>query len=259
MNNTTNRTTSWLDFLNECADLADSIALHYFKSPHLDIQHKQNKTPVSIADKTIESDIKSLLKQSYPDIGFIGEETRETDAENTTRLILDPIDSTQNIIRGIPFFATLVAIEQDNKIIAGVVSSPATKDRWSAEKQAGSFHNKHPIQVSNVEYLDQALALHGSLYGIEAATDVQPLLNILKRTPRQRGCGDYYNHMLVAMGTADFAIDFGLQPWDIAPLKIIIEEAGGIVTDLKGNDSIYNGSIIASNNQFHKQLTSYFK
>ena len=128
MNNTTNRTTSWLDFLNECADLADSIALHYFKSPHLDIQHKQNKTPVSIADKTIESDIKSLLKQSYPDIGFIGEETRETDAENTTRLILDPIDSTQNFIRGIPFFATLVAIEQDNKIIAGVVSSPATKE-----------------------------------------------------------------------------------------------------------------------------------
>ncbi len=120
----------------------------------------------------------------------------------------------------------------------------------------GSFYKDKKIHVSDVKTIDASLAVHGSIYGSEASDNPDVVSNLLSKTYRQRGFGDYYPAMLVAMGLAEFAIDFKLKEWDMAALKIIVEEAGGRFTDTAGNDSIYSGNFIASNGQFHDDLVS---
>lgn len=248
----------WLKLLSTIADETDQIACHYFGTT-LKIETKADQSPVTIADQEIEQIVQKKAAKFSSDLSVFGEEFGSTTSNQTAlRLIIDPIDGTRNFIRNIPFFATLLAIEENGIIIAGLVSAPITKDRWWASKGEGAHHNFKPIRVSQTDNLNQALALHGSLYGAEAKTLPENVFTLLKATDRQRGFGDYYQHMLVAMGCADFALDFGLKPWDIAAIKIIVEEAGGLVTDPKNQFSLQCRDIITSNGHLHTKILNYF-
>ena len=132
--------------------------------------------------------------------------------------------------------------------------APKTQDRWWAQKGAGSFHNGQKMQVSAISELEKAQIFHGSLYGPEAKTTPPTLLTLLSRSYRQRGVGDYLAHMFVAMGAGEAGIDFGLKAWDIAPIKVIVEEAGGTCSDARGQNSIYSPSLVTSNTKLHHQV-----
>ncbi|MFC1752133.1 inositol monophosphatase family protein [Thermoproteota archaeon] len=246
----------WLEFLIQCADIADDISSHYFKAPGLTIIKKLDTTPVSQADLEIEKKLRKFAKESNPDMALLGEEFGPCDEHENLVFIIDPIDATQNFIRGIPLYATLLAIQLNGEVIAGLVSAPQTRDRWQAVKDKGSFHNEMPIHVSKINTLSESQAFHGSLYGTEAKQRPKTAFNVLKKTYRQRGFGDYYAAMLIAMGCGEFALDFGIKPWDVAPLKIIVEEAGGVVTNLNGDFNLYSQDYVYSNNQFHNEILS---
>ena len=253
-----NNTKDWILLLQDIADAATDIALHYFDKKNFSIQSKADQSPVSQADLEIEDEIRRIISSDYADysLSIIGEEYGETKGESSTKLIIDPIDGTKNFIKGLPYFATLLAIEEEGVVTAGLVSAPATKERWWAAKGKGSFYNGQAQQVSNVAKLEESLAMHGSLFGSEASDEPQKVLSLLEKTFRQRGFGDYVPHMMVAMGLAEFAIDFKLKVWDVAALKIIVEEAGGSYSDTAGTSSIYSGNIVSSNGLFHKDVVS---
>ncbi len=247
-------TVQWLDFLKSCADQADDIARHYFQTSRFKIQQKSNNTPVTQADLECESKIREMAQQFYPGLPIMGEEHGQCPPDAPLKLIIDPIDGTQNFIRGLPFFASLLAIEENGKIVAGTVSAPATKERWWASAGEGCFYNGTKIHVSDLSDISASVAFHSSIYGSEAKGACPGFLPVLQATKRQRGVGDYYCHMLVAMGCGEFAVDFNLNVWDMAPMKVIIEEAGGRMTNAYGEDTIYTPSIVTSNGKFHDQI-----
>jgi histidinol-phosphatase len=246
--------SNWINFLKEIVAESDKIALRYFNASDLKIEMKPDRTPVSQADQEIEDHIRALVARKNLNLSILGEEYGLTTANSNLRLIIDPIDGTKNFIAGIPFFATLLAIEEEGDVIAGFISAPATGDQWWAARGQGAFHNGKQIQVSKIDKLEQSLAFHGSLYGPEGSHPAEPFLNLLSKTYRQRGFGDYLQHMMVAMGKGEFCVDFNIKPWDIAPLKIILEEAGGRCTDTSGLAHIHGGNAVCSNGLFHDKI-----
>ncbi len=251
--------TDWLTILEQCADEADKIAKHYYESSTVKVTEKSDQSPVTEADQKIEDVIRQSICNQFPDIGVIGEEFPDKNQESAIKLIVDPIDGTSNFIRGIPIFGTLLAIEKDKTVIAGVISNGIRKERWMAAQGKGATYNGAPIQVSKIDTIENSQAFYGSLYGREARGDFEKLTQLLSKTKRQRGIGDFMVHMWVAMGFGEFGIDFGLQPWDIAPIGIIIEEAGGTITAVDGTPfDINEGTILTSNGKFHDVLVSNY-
>ena len=251
--------SSWIPFLEKICNVADDIAMHYFNHASLKVEIKDNMTPVSAGDLAIENEIRSLVKKENPELSIIGEEYGETTTNSSLKLIIDPIDGTKNFIRGLPFFGSLFAIEDDGEVVAGMVSAPALNDRWWAAKGHGAFYNGNAIHASAIESLSEANGFYGSLFGSEASSTPDPVIQLLKDTYRQRGFGDFYPHMLVAMGCGEYAIDFKLSVWDIAPLKIIVEEASGQCTNTNGESTIYSGNIVSSNKKLHATVLDYIK
>ena len=246
--------TDWLAFLTELADRADEIALRLFRSRDLRIDEKADSSLVSEADLAIEEDARRLLAQRYPNLGILGEEQGEDAGDFATRLIVDPIDATANFVRGIPVFATLLAIEQEGEIVAGVVSAPALATRWTAGSGCGAFRDKRRIRVSEIGELGRAQLFHGSLGGLEGSENPLGLMELIGSTARQRGFGDFYQHMLVAEGAGEIGFDPSVHPWDIAALLVIAEEAGGRATALTGERSIYAGSLVTTNGLLHAEV-----
>ena len=244
----------WLTLLRNCSDAADDISKHYFHSPTLKVDQKSNNTPVTIADQEAEMKIRDIAAAFDSRIQILGEEHGQCPLDAPLKLIVDPIDGTQNFIRRLPFFASLLGIEEHGEVVAGMVSCPMTGERWWAAKGQGAFYNGKPIKVSSVSSLSECLVMHSSIYGSEAKGAPEGFIPLLSKTKRQRGFGDYYIHVLVAMGCGDFAVDFNLNPWDMAPLKIITEEAGGKMTDMFGKPSIYENTIITSNGILHDEI-----
>jgi histidinol-phosphatase len=251
--------TENLSKLHQLADEADKIARHYFGQSKLDVQEKSDQSPVSQADLDIETMIRKQSTSLFPNLAILGEEFGACDPSAPLKLIIDPIDGTRNFVRGLPWFATLLAVEENGVITAGLVSSPITQERWWAQKNNGAFMSSafvshKRLNVSSISEWNEAQVFHGSLYGSEAALTPPSLLKVLSLSARQRGVGDYLAHMLVAMGCGECALDFGLKAWDIAPLKIIGEEAGGTVTNADGGFSLYTPSLISTNGHFHAQI-----
>jgi len=242
------------DFLMELADECDQRALYYFNSQQFDVQQKKDASPVTQADLEIETFIRDSVRSRYPEWGLLGEEFGASEQTQRCRLIVDPIDGTRNFIRGLPWFATLMAIEIDSVLTVGLVSAPATQDRWWAVLNQGAFHNGKPIQVSTLSDFSDSQFFYGSLYGPEAEQTPKTLQHVLALSHRQRGIGDYLMHMLVAGGAGEAAFDFGLKPWDKAPLKVIVEEAGGKATGLDGTFRLEDPSLICSNGLKHDVL-----
>jgi len=255
---------NWLPFLHQLANAADPIALNYYQALHVtgasvSVQIKPDSSPVTQADIEIEAHIRDIASKRFPSCVVFGEELGAGSEEASLKLIVDPLDGTKNFIAGTPFFGTLLAIEENGELVAGLVSAPRLKERWWAQKGQGSFYNNQLIQVSKVGSLDQAFACHSSFAGEKGHSTPASVLPMLSKTKRQRGFGDFYAHMLVAMGQCDLAIDTNLALWDIAPLKVIVEEAGGVVTDLAGVNTARSGTILSSNGRFHADIVAQLK
>lgn len=204
------------------------------------------------ADREIEGVASRLVRERHPELGILGEEAGEHtgSAEHAGRLIIDPIDGTRNFVRGIPIFATLLAIELDGEVIAGLVSAPALGMRWHAARGEGAYHDGRAIRVSTVDALQGALLFHANL-GQAEPPPPRGFFDLARLVERTRGFGDFYQHVLVAEGAGEVAVDPETNPWDVAALQIIVEEAGGRATTLGGQRSIYGGSLVSSNGLLH--------
>jgi histidinol-phosphatase len=229
----------------ELADLADSIALGRFRAHDLAVETKPDLSPVTEADLAAENAIRARLAAERPADGIHGEEFGDDRAEGR-RWIIDPIDGTRNYSRGVPVWGALIALEEDGAQQIGVVSAPALGRRWWAERGAGAFADGKAIHVSAVARVEDAILS----FALE-----QPAPEIAHRCWLARGFGDFWAHMLVAEGAIDGAIDsVGVKVWDVAAVRVIVEEAGGRFSDFGGAARIDGGSAISSNGVLHNEL-----
>jgi histidinol-phosphatase len=235
----------------DAAKAAGEVILSYFRSD-LQVDTKADQSPVTAADRDAEQIIVERLKRQFPEYGFLGEEFGAQQGHAPTRWIIDPIDGTQNFIRGIPYFATLLALEEASEITLGVVYAPAEGTLLYAARGEGAFSNgQERLAVSPVATLDRAMLVHGGLDILRRGGYWDGLTRLVDATARQRGFGDYFAHTFVCRGQAEVMVEADVKPWDLAPLKIIVEEAGGRFTDFSGKPTIYGGTVVASNGHVH--------
>jgi len=235
----------------DAAREAGALALRYFTG-RFDVTLKPDQTPVTEADREAEQAIVARLRASFPDVGFLGEEFG-AQGDQARRWIIDPIDGTRNFVRGIPYWATLVALEEDGEVTLGVVHAPATGELYWARRGHGAFANGRPLRVSAVDRLAEATLVHSSLNYMKALGDRywRRFVRLVDATERQRGFGDYFGYTFVLRGQAELMVECDLKPWDLAPLKVLLEEAGGRLTDFDGKPTIYSGTALASNGRLH--------
>lgn len=232
------------------AKAASDVILPYFRSD-LKIETKADQSPVTAADRAGEQIIIETLRRYFPTYGILGEEFGEQPGEADARWIIDPIDGTKNFIRGIPYFATLIGLEESGDITAGVIYAPAENDLLYAAQGDGAFANHERLSVSAIADLRQAMLVHGGL-DLLMQTDLWAgFKRLIQTTQRQRGFGDYFAHTFVCRGQAEVMVETDVKPWDLAPIKIIVEEAGGRFTDCRGIPTIYGGDALVSNGHVH--------
>ncbi|HEV8433530.1 MAG TPA: inositol monophosphatase family protein [Thermoanaerobaculia bacterium] len=221
------------------ADAADEITMRYFQSATLSVRTKSDRTPVSEADEAVERMIREALAKERPDDGIVGEEFGTV--ARTRNWIIDPIDATKNYVRGIPIFATLIALDDS----VGVVSAPALHRRWWAVRGEGAFCNGRRIHVSSVDTIESAYA------DLQYDERNVPLI---RRVGRTRCFGDFWQHMLVAEGATEIAFDPIAAWWDMAPILVIVNEAGGRFTNLAGEARADGGSGVSTNGALHDDI-----
>jgi histidinol-phosphatase len=233
-----------LELALRLADAADAISLPRFRTG-LAFELKADLTPVTEADRAVEATLRAVLGEERSADAILGEE-QGTSGRGKRRWILDPIDGTRNYARGIPVWATLIALEEDGEVRIGVVSAPALGRRWWAERGGGAVLNGEHIGVSAVARIEDAVLS----FAVENAVP-----NIARRAWHVRGFGDFWAHMLVAEGAVDGSVDaIGVAEWDLAAVQVIVEEAGGRFTDLEGVARLDGGSALASNGLLHDEL-----
>ena len=236
-----------LDLALTLADMADAITTRAFRREDLVVDTKPDMTPVTEADRSVEQALRDELNRARPDDGIVGEEFGNRAGAGTRRWIIDPIDGTKNFVRNVPVWATLIALEGE----VGVVSAPALGRRWWAARGLGAFAGGEPIRVSKVDRLEDAQLSYGSLNGWEDQGGVERLIDLTRQCWRSRGFGDFWSHMLVAEGACEIGLDPIVDVWDLAALQVIVEEAGGVFTDLTGAARADGGSAISSNGLVH--------
>jgi histidinol-phosphatase len=242
-----------LAFALELADLADAITLERFLAEDLLVETKPDLTPVTEADRAVEQVLRKRIGEERPGHGVVGEELG-ADEQGGVRWILDPIDGTKNYLRGVPVFATLIALERDGTGVLGVVSAPALQRRWWAARGEGAFVNGRRIHVSRVAELSDAVLGHASLGSWEQHGLGDQFLELARACWRTRGFGDFWSYMLVAEGAVDLAVEPEVQLWDLAAVQVIVEEAGGRFTDLGGTPTPAGGSAVATNGLLHDRV-----
>jgi histidinol-phosphatase len=234
------------------AKAAGEIALRHFRT-ELKVERKADLSPVTAADRDCERRIAEILRDAFPDYGILGEEFGEQGADGP-KWIVDPIDGTKSFIRGIPFFATLIGLEEDGEITTGVVYAPAADDLLYAQKGHGAFDSNGPLRVSEIDRLGESMLVFGGPSVLRRTGYWGAYERLVDASARQRGYGDYFGYTFVMRGRAEAMIDVDLKPWDLAALKVIVEEAGGRFTDFDGRPSIHGGSAVASNGRIHDEL-----
>jgi len=239
----------------ELADAADVITLDRFRATDLVVETKPDMTPVSEADHAVEEMIRTRLAAARPDDGVVGEEFPDTTGNSGRRWIVDPIDGTKSYVRGIPVYATLIALEADGELVLGLASAPALGRRWWATRGGGAFRDGEPIRVSGVGAIEDAHLTYDSVGSFDAAGLTDEFLALTRACWRSRGFGDFWQFALVAEGAVDIALEpSGLKVWDLAPLLVLVEEAGGRFTDFSGEARADNGSALATNGLLHEAV-----
>ncbi len=235
----------------EAARAAGEIAMKYYRGG-FDVTIKPDQTPVTQADREAEQAITRMLGRAFPDWGFLGEEFGERGSREI-RWIIDPIDGTKNFIRRIPIWAVLIALEERGEITTGVVLNPVTGELFTARRGEGAYKNGERLRVSECEAMKDATVLHSGLRLVRETGHWDGFVRLFDAGSRTRGFGDYYGYGLVAEGKAEIYVEVDLKPWDVAPVKILVEEAGGRLTDFSGRPTIYGGTVLATNGRLHAE------
>ena len=257
------------------ADLADAITLNRYQAQDLVITNKPDNTPVTDADRAVETAIREALATHRQTDGLVGEEFGSDKGTSNRYWVIDPIDGTKNFMRGVPTWATLIALVNVDasgveEVVVGIASAPALARRWSAAKGNGacvrfnsgsvddlseefdaSSHEKK-ISVSKVANLSDASISYSDFIGW--GDRLEPFQKMLANAWRTRGIGDFWSHMLVAEGAVDVAIEPSLAVWDMAALDIIVREAGGTFTNTAGQSGPFGGSGVSTNGLLHNAV-----
>jgi histidinol-phosphatase len=242
-----------LELALRLADAADEITVGRFRAQDLRVAAKPDLTPVSDADLAVEEALRGLLAQERPGDAVLGEEHGST-GTGPRQWVVDPVDGTKNFVRGVPVWATLVALLVDGRVEVGVVSAPALGRRWWAARGEGAFADGQPIRVSSVGRLEDAFVSYSSLTGWTSSGRLEPVLRLSEQVWRTRAFGDFWSHVLVAEGAVDASFEPEVSLWDLAALQVIVEEAGGRFTSLAGEARPDAGSVVCSNGLLHDEL-----
>jgi histidinol-phosphatase len=221
----------------ELATLAGGIALSYWRTD-LAVEWKEDGSPVTRADREAERHARGWIAERFPGDGILGEEFGDRPGTSGRRWILDPVDGTKSFVRGVPLWGTLVAVAEGEQVLAGAMCFPALGEVIAAAPGDGCWHGGSRVRVSAVHSLSSATVL---------ATDVGGLQALAGHAAIARTWGDCYGYLLVATGRAEVMVDLRMSDWDSACLLPIIEEAGGVFTDLAGRRTAFGGSAIATN------------
>jgi histidinol-phosphatase len=252
--------------LQGIADEGDAIAMKYFRTSEMGAERKGDGTVVTLADKTVEAMALKKVADSGLPIDVVGEETsKEAPTEpakgGRARMIIDPIDGTEEFSRGIPTFGTLVGIEENGEIVAGMVSAPALSQgtRWWAYKGEGAYRSGKRIRVSQRKNLEEAMFFTtgtGWAKNMDARMRMRRMADAARSS---RSIGGFWQHMLVAEGAVEAAVDWVSKPWDLAPLGLIVEEAGGKSTTIDGERTIYKGKFVSTNGILHDKVLALLR
>jgi histidinol-phosphatase len=250
--------------LREIADEADAMSMRAFRADDLHVERKRDGTALTQADGDIEAMARARVAASKVALDVYGEEmgtgTSKAAAESSTnaptkrpRLIIDPIDGTEEFSRGIPTFGTLLGVEQNGEIVAGMASAPALQCRWWAFRGEGAYRNGQRIYVSDTKRLNDSMIFTTGTGPTKNAEDRARIRRLSDAARNSRALGGFWQHMLVAEGAIDAALDWTSKPWDLAALGIIVEEAGGRSTNFLGERTIYTGDYLSTNGRIHDE------
>ena len=241
-------------FALELADLADAITMERFGG-QVAAQRKPDGSPVTEADRAVEAALRARISDAHPDHAVLGEEEGGVLDPGVPTWVIDPIDATKNFLRGVPVFATLIALCLGGHAVVGVASAPALGERWDASRGGGTRRNGRLAQVSAIADLAEAHVLHGGLEWFRSEPGMWEVLGrISDRVWRTRGFGDFWMHLLVAGGQAEAAFERDLSVWDVAALECLVTEAGGRFTAWDGGSALASGDVIASNGLLHDDI-----
>jgi inositol-phosphate phosphatase / L-galactose 1-phosphate phosphatase / histidinol-phosphatase len=241
--------TELASFFNDLADAARRIALTHFRS-NIDFERKQDLSPVTMADRAIEQELRRLISARFPGHGILGEETGATAGERYT-WYLDPIDGTKSFISGMPLFGTLIALadERETKIVAGMIDMPALAERWYGTPE-GTMFNNMPAKVSHAVQLEDA-QIYTSSPDFFSPEDWARYDTLSRKAMFRRFGGDCYQYGLLASGHCDLVVESSLNSFDFMALIPVVEGAGGVMRDWKGQPLTRNsdGRVIAAANE----------
>ncbi|MFC6061058.1 histidinol-phosphatase [Streptomyces ochraceiscleroticus] len=249
------------------ADAADAATMERFKALDLKVETKPDMTPVSEADKAAEELIRGHLARARPRDAVLGEEFG-SEGSGPRRWIVDPIDGTKNYVRGVPVWATLIALmergEGGDRPVVGVVSAPALHRRWWAAEGLGAYTGRsltsaQRLQVSSVGRIQDASFAYSSLTGWEERGTLGGFLDLSREVWRTRAYGDFWPYMMVAEGSVDICAEPELSLWDMAACAVVVQEAGGRFTGLDGAPGPHSGNAAASNGLLHEDLLTYLR
>lgn len=240
------------------ADKADDTTMRRFRSLDLKVDTKPDLTPVTDADRTVEETVRATLQRARPRDAVYGEEYGKTGL-GPRCWIVDPIDGTKNYVRGVPVWATLIALMEGDTAVVGLVAAPALGRRWWAARGAGSWTGRGLVgatrcQVSAVSRLEDASLSFSSLTGWEKQGRLDAFVDLSLSVWRSRAYGDFWSHVLVAEGAVDISCEPEVDLWDLAALVPIVEEAGGTLTDLDGVPGPDGGSVVCTNRTLHPEV-----
>jgi histidinol-phosphatase len=253
------KVASDLELAAALADRADEITLDRFGALDLRIDTKPDLTPVTDADEAVEAQIRAILAHDRPGDAIFGEEQGGTPIFEGRQWVIDPIDGTKNFVRGVPVWASLIALLQDGVPIVGMVSAPALNRRWWAGHGLGAhtaFGDETPrrIAVSGVADLGAASLSFSDLSGWTEAGLRNQFLTLTDTVWRLRGYGDFFSYCLLAEGAVDIACEPEVKLWDLAALDVLVREAGGAFTSLDGRPGPHGGSAVATNGLLHSAV-----
>ncbi|MFM1957888.1 MAG: hypothetical protein RI929_251 [Actinomycetota bacterium] len=252
-----------LDLALKLADRADEISLKRFRALDLLVETKPDRSPVTDADRAVEAELRSVVAEYRPQDTFIGEEFENT-GTSARNWIVDPIDGTANYLRGVPIWASLIALRVDDVITTSVVSAPALGRRWWAQRGNGAFTmdingGVRALQVSKISELEDASISYNNMQLWDQAGKLNQLIELSRKVWRTRAYGDFYSYMLLAEGSIDLVAEHDLKIYDIAALVPIVEEAGGQISDLAGPLTDQSSSVMASNGLLHQEFQQALK
>jgi histidinol-phosphatase len=244
-----------LRFAHVLADAADDITMRRFRALDLDVQAKPDLTPVTDADLATEESLRNVLSRARPRDAMLGEEYGRTGFSQRC-WVIDPIDGTKNFVRGVPVWATLIGLMADGKPTVGVVSAPALGRRWWSARDGGAWTGRSltkaaPCRVSEVSKLADASLSYSDIASWEQVGRLTQFIDLARSVWRTRAYGDFWSHVLVAEGAVDISAESEVSLWDLAAVQIIVEEAGGVFTDLSGNTTPDGGSVLCTNGLLH--------